>query len=44
MISQVILAAAEEGEDEPAIEKVVFVCFGRDVYEAYKNALRELKA
>lgn len=29
-------------ESEPAIEKVLFVCFGRDVYEAYKDALREL--
>ena len=29
-------------EAEPAIERVVFVCFSRDVYEAYRQALREL--
>lgn len=27
---------------EPSIERVVFVCFSRDVFEAYRQALREL--
>ena len=27
-------------EDEPSIEKVYFVCFSRDVVEAYRQALR----
>ena len=29
-------------ETEPSIEKVIFVCFSRDVYEAYRQALAEL--
>jgi len=29
-------------DGEPSIEKVIFVCFSRDVYEAYREALREL--
>ena len=29
-------------ESEPAIEKVIFVCFSRDVFEAYREALQEL--
>ncbi|HET9225154.1 MAG TPA: O-acetyl-ADP-ribose deacetylase [Thermoanaerobaculia bacterium] len=29
-------------EAEPSIEKVTFVCFSRDVYEAYRQALGEL--
>ena len=31
-------------DGEPAIEKVIFVCFSRDVYEAYRESLRELGA
>lgn len=31
-------------EGEPSIQKVLFVCFGRDVYEAYKETLREMGA
>jgi O-acetyl-ADP-ribose deacetylase (regulator of RNase III) len=27
-------------KDEPAIEKVLFVCFSRDIVEAYRQALR----
>jgi O-acetyl-ADP-ribose deacetylase (regulator of RNase III) len=27
-------------EDEPSIEKVLFVCFSRDIVEAYRQALR----
>jgi O-acetyl-ADP-ribose deacetylase (regulator of RNase III) len=27
-------------ENEPAIEKVLFVCFSRDIVEAYRQALR----
>ena len=30
-------------EAEPAIEKVTFVCFSREVYDAYRQALQELK-
>jgi O-acetyl-ADP-ribose deacetylase len=29
-------------DGEPSIEKVIFVCFSRDVFEAYREALREL--
>ena len=31
-------------EAEPSIERVVFVCFSRDVYEAYQQALRNATA
>jgi O-acetyl-ADP-ribose deacetylase (regulator of RNase III) len=30
-----------ESDGAPAIEKVVFVCFSRDVHDAYRQALRE---
>ena len=33
-----------ESEAEPSIERVVFVCFSRDVYEAYQQALRNATA
>ncbi len=29
-------------DGEPSIEKVIFVCFSRDVFEAYREALQEL--
>jgi O-acetyl-ADP-ribose deacetylase len=29
-------------EAEPSIEKVVFVCFSREVYDAYRQSLKEL--
>jgi O-acetyl-ADP-ribose deacetylase (regulator of RNase III) len=29
-------------DGEPSFEKVIFVCFSRDVFEAYREALREL--
>ena len=31
-----------EPDGEPAIEKVIFVCFSRDVHDAYRQALQEL--
>ena len=31
-------------DSEPSIERVVFVCFSRDVYEAYQQALRNATA
>jgi O-acetyl-ADP-ribose deacetylase len=33
-----------ERDGEPSFEKVIFVCFSRDVFEAYREALRELGA
>jgi O-acetyl-ADP-ribose deacetylase (regulator of RNase III) len=31
-------------DGEPSIEKVVFVCFSREVHDAYRQSLRELGA
>ena len=31
-----------EADSEPSIERVVFVCFSREVYEAYQQALQSL--
>lgn len=30
-------------EGEPSIERVVFVCFSRDVFEAYRQAMQEIR-